>query len=90
MEAATDAKSAVEDAQREQRRKMEESGTKYVPRFFAVKDGRWVPNIKYVSFFLYIYLHWADSLIIISLPSDPKAATAAVQEWIWASSSSSS
>lgn len=48
MEAATDAKSAVEDAQREQRRKMEESGQKHVPRFFAHRDGRWVPQLTYV------------------------------------------
>jgi len=70
MEAATDAKSAVEDAQREQRRKMEENGTKHVPRFFALKDGHWVPKIN--------------------VPSDPEAATAAIQEWIWASLPSSS
>ncbi|KAK1229554.1 Oxysterol-binding protein OBPa [Marasmius sp. AFHP31] len=46
MEAATEAKSAVEDAQREQRRKMEESGKKHVPRFFELKDGRWEPKLK--------------------------------------------
>jgi oxysterol-binding protein-related protein 8 len=44
MEAATEAKSAVEDAQREMRRKMEESGQKHVPRFFQLHDGRWEPN----------------------------------------------
>ncbi|KAJ7037427.1 hypothetical protein C8F04DRAFT_411205 [Mycena alexandri] len=67
MEAATDAKTAVEDAQREQRRKLEESGTKHVPRFFELRDGRWVPKL--------------------TVPSDPETATAAVQDWIWASSS---
>ncbi|KAL0065682.1 Oxysterol-binding protein OBPa [Marasmius tenuissimus] len=46
MEAATEAKSAVEDAQREQRRKMEESGKKHVPRFFELRDGRWEPKLK--------------------------------------------
>lgn len=50
MEAATDAKSAVEDAQREQRKKLEESGQKHVPRFFEIRDGRWVPKLTYVQF----------------------------------------
>jgi hypothetical protein len=45
MEAATEAKSAVEDAQREMRRKMEESGQKHVPRFFLLRDGRWEPKL---------------------------------------------
>lgn len=44
MEAATEAKSAVEDAQREMRRKMEESGQKHAPRFFRLHDGRWEPK----------------------------------------------
>lgn len=48
MEAATDAKSAVEDAQRESRKKMDECGGKHTPRFFEIKDGRWVPKIKWV------------------------------------------
>ncbi|KAH7926205.1 Oxysterol-binding protein [Leucogyrophana mollusca] len=46
MEAATEAKSAVEDAQRELRRKREEGGDQYVPRFFEIRDGRWEPKIK--------------------------------------------
>jgi hypothetical protein len=45
MEAATDAKTAVEDAQRELRRKREESGQKHVPRFFEHRNGRWVPKL---------------------------------------------
>jgi hypothetical protein len=52
MEAATEAKTAVEDAQREQRRKLEESGAKHTPRFFELRDGRWVPKLTYVSLFL--------------------------------------
>ncbi|KAF7306363.1 hypothetical protein MIND_00427500 [Mycena indigotica] len=44
MEAATDAKSNVENAQREARKKLEESGAKHVPRFFRLKDGRWEPT----------------------------------------------
>lgn len=49
MEAATEAKSAVEDAQREMRRKMEESGEKYTPRFFQLVDGRWEPKLMSVA-----------------------------------------
>ncbi|KDN46049.1 hypothetical protein RSAG8_04556, partial [Rhizoctonia solani AG-8 WAC10335] len=46
MEAATDAKSAVENAQREAARKREETGMKHVPRFFEQnKAGQWVPKI---------------------------------------------
>lgn len=46
MERATEAKSAVEDAQRELRRKREESGEKFVPRYFERHDGRWEPKLK--------------------------------------------
>ncbi|KAG6831623.1 hypothetical protein H0H92_008700 [Tricholoma furcatifolium] len=46
MEAATDAKSAVEDAQRERRKQLEESGGKHVPRFFEYKNGRWVIKLS--------------------------------------------
>jgi len=49
MEAATDAKSAVEDAQREQRKKMEENAQKHVPQFFVLRDGRWEPKFTYVA-----------------------------------------
>ncbi|KAF8807178.1 Oxysterol-binding protein [Phlegmacium glaucopus] len=45
MEQATAAKSSVEDAQREQRRKMEESGRKHEPRFFELQNGRWAPKL---------------------------------------------
>lgn len=65
MESATEAKSAVEDAQREQRKKMEESGQKHVPRFFELRDGRWEPRL--------------------TIPSEPEAATTAVQQWIFGS-----
>jgi len=46
MERATEAKSGVEDAQREQRRKMEESGQKHVSRFFELTNGRWLPKLQ--------------------------------------------
>ncbi|TCD62818.1 hypothetical protein EIP91_006384 [Steccherinum ochraceum] len=46
MEAATEAKTAVEESQREMRRQREESGKQHVPRFFALKDGRWLPKFS--------------------------------------------
>jgi hypothetical protein len=50
MERAQEAKSAVEDAQRDLRKKRDERGEKHVPRFFAQgSDGRWSPKIQYVS-----------------------------------------
>lgn len=46
MDAATDAKTEVENAQREAARKREETGAKHVPRFFELnKKGQWVPKI---------------------------------------------
>lgn len=47
MEAATIAKTTVEDAQRESTRSRERLGVKHVPRFFKVdKAGRWLPKIQ--------------------------------------------
>ncbi|EIN13332.1 Oxysterol-binding protein [Punctularia strigosozonata HHB-11173 SS5] len=46
MEAATRAKSAVEDAQREDRRKREEAGAKHVPRFFELVNDQWTPKLS--------------------------------------------
>lgn len=48
MERATVAKSSVEDAQREQRKHMDESGMKHEPRFFKLQNGRWTPRLMYV------------------------------------------
>jgi hypothetical protein len=47
MEQATVSKTLVEDAQREQRRHMEESGKKHEPRFFERRNGRWTPKLQY-------------------------------------------
>lgn len=44
MDAATEAKTIVEETQRDLRRKREESGQHYVPRFFECRDGRWMPK----------------------------------------------
>lgn len=49
MDAATEAKTAVEESQREARRRMDERGEVHVPRFFHLKDGRWLPKVSYVS-----------------------------------------
>ncbi|KAG8746667.1 hypothetical protein FRC12_014228, partial [Ceratobasidium sp. 428] len=69
MDAATDAKAEVENAQREAARKREETGSKHVPRFFEVnKQGQWVPKI----------------LSGEGIPTDPSAAEQYVQDWIWA------
>lgn len=46
MEAATESKSKVEEAQREDRRKREEHGEKHLPRFFEQRGGRWVPKVE--------------------------------------------
>ena len=47
MEQATVSKTLVEDAQREQRRYMEERGKKHEPRFFEHRNGRWTPKLQY-------------------------------------------
>ena len=81
MDRATEAKSAVEESQREQRRQREENAENHVSRFFQQnKDGRWIPKFMCVTFsalFVEIYLP------AFSVPSDPVAAEKAVQEWIW-------
>jgi hypothetical protein len=48
MDAATESKTAVENAQRELRA----TGVKHVTRFFELRDGdsRWVPRIQCVFF----------------------------------------
>jgi hypothetical protein len=47
MEAATYAKTTVEDAQRESVHRREEAGVKHEPRFFKVdKEGRWLPKVQ--------------------------------------------
>jgi hypothetical protein len=48
MDGATTSKTAVEEAQRENRRRLEEKGEKHMPRFFEEKNGSWVPKLEYV------------------------------------------
>lgn len=57
MERATIAKSSVEDAQREERKRREENGVQYVPRFFEKVDGHWLPKLKCVSLFFSFFFH---------------------------------
>lgn len=65
MDAATAAKGAVEDAQRD-KRKLDDPSKPHKPRFFEHKDGHWEPKF--------------------TIPDDPTDAKEAVQQWIWASS----
>lgn len=60
MEQATVAKSAVEDAQRDLRKKREESGEVHTPQFFEIVDGRWLPKLKSVP----VPLRYLISLLI--------------------------
>ena len=46
MDAATDAKLAVEEAQREDRSEREKKGEQFIPRFFEQRDGRWLPKFQ--------------------------------------------
>lgn len=46
MEAATDAKSKVEDAQREDRKRLDETGGAHASRFFELRNGRWEPKLR--------------------------------------------
>ncbi|KZW02095.1 Oxysterol-binding protein [Exidia glandulosa HHB12029] len=69
MDAATEAKSSVEEGQRESRRKREESGNHYVPRFFELRDNRWMPKIKLPQ----------------DPTQDPNETVKLVRDWIWSS-----
>lgn len=68
MNKATDAKMAVEEAQREQRRKMEDQGTQHVQTFFEHRNDRWVPKIEYV-YSIYSLLYLLTSFLKSSLRS---------------------
>ncbi|KAM0790788.1 hypothetical protein ACM66B_004636 [Microbotryomycetes sp. NB124-2] len=46
LDAATDAKTKIEDAQREAARQREETGEKHQPRFFELVDGWWHPKFS--------------------------------------------
>ncbi|PAV21754.1 Oxysterol-binding protein [Pyrrhoderma noxium] len=46
MNKATDAKFEVEEAQRKDRRIRDERGEEFTPRFFELRDGRWIPKFQ--------------------------------------------
>lgn len=48
MEVATESKAGVEDAQREDAKKREESGAKFVARYFELRNGLWHAKLQYV------------------------------------------
>lgn len=85
MEQATLSKTLVEDAQREQRKYMEESGQKHEPRFFELQYGKWAPKLQYVIF-LFKKKKTMSLIKYLRVPKDPEEATKTVQEWIFPSS----
>lgn len=90
MEKATEAKSAVEDAQRDLRCKREEQGWEHSPRFFTQKGTQWVPKILCVLLSagppsLTFSLSPRFCFVNFRVPHDPEQATAVVREWIWPS-----
>lgn len=93
MDGATTSKTAVEEAQRENRRKLEEKGGKHVPRFFEEKNGGWVPKLECVSPIPRSLLSkstGADSVAPFrgfSIPTQPtQEAVDVVEKWIWGTS----
>ena len=68
MDAATDAKCAVEDAQREDRKVRDEKGEEFVPMFFVKRDGRWVPKIEWVLIDLSGWRDFTDWVIATECP----------------------
>lgn len=46
LDGATEAKTAIEDAQRDAAKHREESGEQFVPRFFEMRDGEWRPKFQ--------------------------------------------
>jgi hypothetical protein len=91
MDAATESKTTVENAQREVRA----TGVKHTTRFFELRDDNcWVPRIQCVvclvsSHRLLVRLvptlkrKIKCSYYCRRLPQDPQEATAAVQAWVW-------
>lgn len=85
MDGATSSKTAVEEAQRVVRRRLEEKGEKHVPRFFEEKDGSWVPKLECVP----SRIPSLNPLKLIfayrfRIPTKPtQEAVDAVEKWIW-------
>jgi hypothetical protein len=49
QDAAQDAKNAVEERERELRKKREAEGKQHVPRFFEQRNGRWEPKLRFAA-----------------------------------------
>lgn len=49
LDAATDAKTAIEDAQREMVREREERNEPWKPKYFTLRDGEWRVNLTCVA-----------------------------------------
>ncbi|KAF8665102.1 hypothetical protein AX16_000569 [Volvariella volvacea WC 439] len=85
MEAATTAKTAVEDAQRERRRVMGEKGQEHAARFFHQVDGHWVPKFQIpkdpqeavVAVQQWIWGQAYDPSRFVQLPGSPLSPAAA-------------
>lgn len=60
LDAATDAKTAIEDAQREDTKAREERGETFVPRFFELRAGEYRPAFALVLFFLFVFVSGGD------------------------------
>ena len=90
MDGATNSKTAVEEAQRENRRKLEEKGEKHVPRFFEEKNGAWVPKLECVSPIPLSKYTGADLVVLFRgsrIPTQPtQEVVDAVEKWIWGTS----
>ena len=76
MDGATNSKTAVEEAQRESRRKLEEKGEKHVPRFFEEKNGGWVPKLECVPMFPSSVNPLAPNLDVFHGIQNPEASDA--------------
>jgi len=93
MDGATTSKTAVEEAQRENRRKLEEKGGKHVPRFFEEKNGGWVPKLECVPPIPRPLLSKSTGADFFApfrgfrIPTQPtQEAVDVVEKWIWGTS----
>jgi len=92
MDGATNSKTTVEEAQRENRRKLEEKGEKHVPRFFEEKNGAWVPKFECVFPIPLLLSKYTGADLVVLLrgsriPTQPtQEVVDAVEKWIWGTS----
>lgn len=82
LDAATDAKTAIEDAQRESARQREEKNEKFDPKYFVLEDDEWRPKIRCANSTAPAPDTSTDALHA-RLPKDRKEADAEVQRFIF-------